>query len=892
MLRVLLPQGPSRFWSVHTHSAYSAQDALPSVADLVALAERYGYPALGLTDHGNMAGSVELYKECTKRGIKPFPGTELYLVESLAKYRADYADKTVKAQRYHLGMVATNLRGYENLVALNTLAHSQHFHKPTLQLSDLAAFYQDGRTAGLAVLTGCYFGMVVQRLVTQGKAAAKQLVATLDSWFPGSTYVEIQNHHIDHGDGWNDDLVADALVGIADELGLPVVITQDSHYLYPHDKEAHDALKRLVSFGPDPDDAVFPGDGFHLATDSWIEAHHSGRRLDRGLDGLQALAKSGELRIPVLDTYRYNVPLVLPEPDAVLRERCERALGELSIHKFARYRRRLEEELEVVRDSRMAGYLLLVAEVCDYMRDHRMFFQTRGSAGGSLLCWLLGITQHDPLKWNLMFERFLSKDRTKPPDIDLDIAHDQREDLIAWLSTRFSVHQIGTWMQMSLTGDEESSKGSLLVKYYSKSRKVGGATRWAEVPEADRAVLKMISGHGPYAGCGTNAAGMVLTSTRRDFDALVPLMHVTDPKAPQKRRLITQYELGAVENLGLVKLDVLGVKTLSVLRRSTEMLGKTDLDWIPLDDKRTFALIRSGNTDGIFQLEGLASRRGVRQLRPSKIQDVIAAMALFRPATMASGATESFIRRKHGEEKVAPRHQIIDQATKTTYGVLLYQEQVIEVLRRLGMGADDLTSFLKAVKASNANIGNAAQVISSLMSQITDLCDVVGMNSADKDWLAEALAAYSGYGFNSAHATVYGITAYKCAYLALHHPLEFHTALLSVAAGDPDKEPGYLRATRARGLVVAKPCVNVSGITYTLDRKHQKIRKGLQSIKGIGKVAAEELVRHQPYTTIQDLCERVDHRKVTGTKGYLQMGVIEGGNLAILHEAGALNGLL
>lgn len=547
----------------------------------------------------------------------------------------------------------------------------------------------------------------------------------------------------------------------------------------------------------------------------------------------------------------------------------------------------------------MAGYLLLVADVTDYLDSSRVLFQTRGSAAGSLICWLLGITQHDPLVWGLMFERFLSKDRTKPPDIDLDIQHDHREGLINWLNTRFSVHQIGSWQEMGMTseGEDTDSKGSLLVKYYSSQRKQDtGITTWEQVPPRDRGMLLRLADHQTFSGPGTNAAGLAITSSRTEFDSLVPVMYMTDTKVLAKHRMVSQYDLNGIENLGLVKLDVLGSKTLTVLRRTVDLLPDFDLTAIPLSESSTYRFIRSGKTDGVFQLEGGSTKRGVRELKPTSIKDVIAAMALFRPATMKSKATDHYIARKHKLEVAPVRHEIIHRHTKATYGILLFQEQVIAVLRDLGMNADDLTSFLKAIKASNANIGNAGEVIAGFKSHINSLCTTVGMTQADMDWLDEAFAAYSGYGFNSAHATVYGITAYRCAYLVVHHPLEFHTALLAVAAegNDRKKEDRYLKATISRGIRILKADVNVSGSTYTLDPRRRAIRRGLRSVPGVGASTALELERHQPFSSLQDLCERVDHTKVTGVMGYRELGDrdVLTGTLEKLHVAGALDSLV
>lgn len=889
-------QTPTKFWSAHTHSRYSNNDALGHVKDMVARAVELNQPALGLTDHGNMAGSVELYLECMKQGIKPFPGSEMYFVPDLAQYRLDYANKYKKAERYHMGVLAYTTEGYENLVNLQTLSHQNFFHKPNVEYSMLAELAEDNRTAGLAVMTGCYYGYAVQSLIHRGAEVTKNYLATLDAWFPGSVYVEIQNHNIDHGDGWNDSMVADALCEIADDMGLPVVITQDAHYVLPEDREDHEALKRLVAFGPDPDDAVFPGDGFHMADEGWIADHHSGHRLARGLEGLGDLLGRHELRIDVLDRYSYSVPRVVHDPQAAMEERCIQALEDKGLMK-GKYAKQLEEEFEVIKTSGMAGYMMLVAMVTDYMREEKILFQTRGSAAGSLVSWLLRISTEDPLKWDLRFERFLSKDRTKPPDIDLDIAHDKREQVIEWLNTKFTARQIGSWALYGLDDEEDDGdqKGSLRVRYFSAANRGKDDDEkiheWADVPAADRRMLAALSNRKLYKGMGTNAAGVVLTSTRAEFDRLVPLAYMA--RAGDASGFITQYSKDQIEALGLVKLDVLGSKTLTVMKMAMDNLGLDVelLEEIEYRDMPTFQLMRTGKTEGIFQLEGKASQRGVRDLKPSGIKDVIAAMALFRPATMNSGGTRAFIRRKHKLEEIPERHELLSRITKPTYGVLLYQEQVIDMLRGLGMDADNLTKFLKAVKASNKDIGAAGEVIQGYQMWIADQCTRLGMTHEDMQFLDEAIAGFAEYGFNRAHATIYGITAYRCAYLAARHPVEFHAALLAVAAGDPKKEPKYQKVTRARGVRIMSPHVNISGKTYTVDHEHKVIRKGLLSVKGVGEISASVVAEHAPYEDLDDLVARTPAKPVTRGKDYDGTAESLIGVLGALRDEGALRGL-
>ena len=890
----IIPSPAPGYWSAHTHSRYSACDAVPSVEQIVDEVVRLHQPAVALTDHGNMAGSVELYKAAKKAGIQPFPGSELYYVPDTDRHKQERARKDGnKASRYHLGVIATSEVGYRNLVRLSSLTHRNHFHKPLVDNAMLAQLHDDGRLEDLVVTTGCFFGFTQQLLITKGEQAAKDFLRTLATWFP-QVYVEMQNHNIDHGDGANDDKVADALMGIADDLGLPAIVTQDSHYLSGSDQPLHDDLKRLIAFGADPDEAVFPGDGFHVADGRWIAAHHHPARLARGLEGLGDLLGRGQLSIPVLDHYAYNVPRVVPDPQGVMETRCRAELANRKLG--AKYLTKLKEEFEVISAADMAGYMILVAEVTDFMRENDIVFQTRGSAAGSLVCWLLGISNVDPLKWDLRFERFLSKDRTKPPDVDLDIAHDRRQELIDWLETRFTVHQIGTWMQFSMNGDEEDDegKGSLLQKYFSTWNKFNPENKIhtvEEMPPKDRSMLYEISSRETYRGMGTNAAGVVITSTPKDFDNLVPIA------ARTKGGFLTQYHLKAIEDLGLVKLDVLGSKTLTVVGRCLALLGQNMdyLEEIPLRDAKVYAEISSGRTAGVFQLEGKSSMFGVKSLKPGSIKEVIAAMALFRPGVQGVKGDKHYIARKHGKEPMPTYHPIIQEIIAPTNAILLYQEQVIDILRRLGMEADDLTAFLKAVKASNKNVEGAVKVIASYRGWIEKRCAEEGMSETDVAYLDEAFAAFSNYSFNRAHATVYGLTAYRCAWLALHHPLEFHAALLSVATEGKDdkKERNYLHATRSRGVRVLPPQINVSGASYTIDNERGVIRKGLMTIKGVGIAAAREIATHAPYTSVSDLIERTQARAVNGRKEWDgQDPATLCGVLGILRDTGLLEPLI
>jgi DNA polymerase-3 subunit alpha len=355
--------------------------------------------------------------------------------------------------------------------------------------------------------------------------------------------------------------------------------------------------------------------------------------------------------------------------------------------------------------------------------------------------------------------------------------------------------------------------------------------------------------------------------------------------------MVTSFDKDDIERLGLVKLDLLGLKTLTAVGIMREQTG-VNIDTIPLNDKAVYQAMSAGKTMGLFQLEGGSSRMGVKRLKPKKIADVIAAMALFRPATMESGATDDFINRRQGSLALPERHSIIANETKETYGVLLYQEQVIGVMRSVGLDNEEIEKARKAIKASNASVGTAAKDLANLMGRIRKLGAEKGMNARDLDWLEEALHAYAGYGFNKAHATAYGVLAYVTGYFAVHYPLAFWTGMLRAYSG-AKQEPQYVTAARQAGIKLFPPHVNISTKSYTEDKTTNSIRKGLTTIKGLGDKAADEIVRHAPYASLDDLARRVSKQRVTGAKdlgkGHLPEAC--GGIIAALHEAGALKGL-
>lgn len=876
------------FWSLHTHSRFSIHDALPTVPDIVRRADELDYPAIGLTDHTSVSGSIQLYKECRKRGIEPMPGIELYLTP----------DRALRMRKnMHLTVAAYNETGYRNLMKLATLTARNFWYKPLVDLPDLAAMAEDGATQGLVIGTGCYSGPLVQAMVHHGPEHAVKIAQTLAGWFP-MVYVELMNHGItSFGEGDDDISDEDVMWGcweVAQTAGLPVVLTRDSHYVDPEDKEVHDGLKRLISWSEDPDDATFSGSGYYMADTAEMAKHYPHRLFEAGMEGLAEIAEKTYVRLPEMETFSVKVPDVSTtgDPQHELEQLVFAAIPEW-MHKKHAYLDQIRTELDVMRTGGMAPYMLLVKLVADFMREKGIQFLVRGSACGSLVLYVLGVTPKaiDPVKYGLRFDRFLSSNRMKPPDVDFDVEHERRHEAIAYIESLFAVQAVGSMGTYSLSEDEDGgdhARGSLLRKFFATMRKQGVEDPdWRSVPKAAREQLMEIAALKLPTGYGKHAAGYIVAPSRADL-AQLPLAYIAG-----SGNFVTAYGKKDVEILGFVKLDLLGQKVQTAVRLMQEYTG-IDFDDIPLNDKATFTAIGRGQTTGVFQLDGFSMTKGCQRLRPKNLGDIIAAQALFRPAPRDAGVTGDYLARRAGRMSVPQRHDDIMQVTKGTYGGLLYQEQVMDVMTRIGLSREELEQMLDAVKASNEYTHGAREAIVALMPRVKELALARGWEQADVDWLADGLEAYAGYSFNLAHAASYGWVAYCTAWMRVHHPLEFWTAMLIAHDEDKDHVPKYLVEARRDDLRVLPPHVNKSGVTFTLDRDLKAIRRGLVTVKGVGESCANELAAKAPFASLTDMAERCVYSRVTGLKPFHLEGKdpsLAGGQLAALYDAHALEGL-
>ncbi len=930
------------FGHVHAHSHYSQIDGMREVKLMVGKAHRLGHPFMCLTDHGNMAGAKDLYMECKAHDIQPGVGFEGYLADP--DHEGELDDKV---KRYHFGLIALDRKGYAALTEVLSKSHTRpRFSRyPRTTLQDLQQLGQEyGKH--LILTSGCFFGLVQQRLVNEGPEEAARVLKAYASWFP-NTFVELQNHNIDHdGTKWNDELVSDALFDIAEELGLPVVCTQDSHYLDKQDKPAHALMKRMVYSSMEDG---FPGDSMHFSTAEWVKTRHTPEAWAASEESMQWIYEHLNLQIPELDKFKAHVPSIAKNAMQKLKKICmdalDRYLGEGgSTAKYKKYVKQLEHEWDVIDYVGVANYFLLVLKVIEFCNANNICIEARGSANGSLVCFLMGITQVDPIYWKTNFDRFLSKDRIKPPDVDLDVEDDRRGEVLEFMAREWDTMRIGTWGKLGMTvGEDGVERGSVVVTYMSYLRRIveeeiselGRLKGWTkkkseEVSKAEfakryghikgladirqlseddyQALKSMLNMDSVLKSYGVHAGGVLIGADDIDVFDLVPTMLVASSDTT-----VTQFDMDSVEMFGFLKLDVLGQSSLTVMSLCQKLMGRNnpnDFTWIPYGDTEAAKILREGRQDnGIFHFEGYSKAKGGKEMGIKNVKDAIIASALYMPAAVDSGQKDRYIRarrissyRERLKREAENMHPVFAEELSDTNYLVIYQEQPLNILRALGMSDANINMTYKVLKDSGRGAAERnAERLKVIRQEFEELCRSNGITDVDTAW--HYIAGYDVYGFNKAHSTGYGIRSYRCAYLKAHYPLEFMTALLTVWAGrktqKKDREALYAREARRIGLRLLPPDINVSGPSWTLDRTTVRggaIRRGLVSVDGIAQTTAQAIHSFAPFTSIDDLATRArtvsvqGPRALPGAKAWLEEQKMSGA-IAALDAAGALESL-
>ncbi len=851
------------FVHLHVHSEYSLLDAMGRVRELVGRAVDLSMPALALTDHGVVSGAIKFYRAAREAGIKPILGCELYVAPDSRFSR----DPGTHRSPFHLVLLAADRRGWQNLLRLVHCAHTEGFYyKPRVDLELLAECSE-----GLIALSACESGGV-QRLLLGGRTEeAADLAGRLGEIFPGRFYLELQDHGLERGR----ELIG-AQLRLAERLNLPVVATTDVHYLDPEDREAHRVLiniqagKRLS----DPDARSFAGSDYHFLTEEEMGAKF--REVPQALAATLEIAERCELE---LELGRRLLPRY-PSSRAPTEELEEKAWAGAR----ARYgeplppevEERLRYELSVIARMDLPSYFLIVADFVGYARARRIpVGPGRGSAAGSLVAYALGITQVDPLQFGLLFERFLNPDRVSLPDFDIDFCVRGRDEVLRYVADRYGrdhVAQIATFDRMaarSVVRDvarvlgfpyEKSDRIAKLVPFgMSLEQALEGVPALGELAEESEENRRLFTIarrlEGLLRNSSTHAAGVVIAP--ESLERFVPLMRLTEGS------FVTQFDMHDVEAVGLLKMDFLGLRNLTLLDDVVRLVEKrtglqVDLERIPLDDPATYALIASGQTTGVFQLESPGMRALIRRLQPTEFRDLIALLGLFRPGPLDSGMADDYIERKHGRQPVTYPHPSTVEVLSETYGLPIYQDQILLLAQRLAgftLGEADLLRRAMGKKKP--------EEMAEMETRFVEGCVRNGIPPEEARRIFSDIEKFSRYGFVKAHSTAYAFITYWTAYFKAHYPTEFMAALLTSVQDNLDKVAEYIAECRGMGIEVLPPDINESDVGFT-PVGEGRIRFGLGAIKHVGTGAVEAILqrRGSGFKSFFDFCQRVDPERV------------------------------
>lgn len=875
------------FVHLHNHSHYSLLDGLSKVDDLVRKAKAYGSPALALTDHGNLYGAIEFYKKCTKAGLKPIIGVEAYMA---ARSRFD-KEARVDSRRSHLTLLAKDTAGYKNLINLVTKANLEgYYYKPRMDKELLSEHHE-----GLICLSGCMGSELSQALYRGDAESAKKLVDEYQTIFGAENfYIEIMHHPLVEGQ----ERVKQALIALARELKIPLVATHDAHYIEREDARAHQTLV-AVQTNTDIQEAqgmANSNEDFSFVDEKTFRSFFADA--PEAVDNTLKVAEQVniELELGKWSFPNYVIPAGSSHEQELTKQAEEGLKDYLARHpeqkEFAEPRMRYE--LDIICRKGYAPYFLTVSDIYRAAKRLGVLTNTRGSAAGSFVSYLIGIGAVDPLLYKLPFERFLNPDRPSPPDIDMDFADNGRDKVLDYVREKYGedkVAQIGTFGSMLARGAVRDVARALGHPYalgdrISKLIPLGSQgfpmtidramelePELKKMYEEEADVKEVIDLAKKMEGCArhisVHAAGVVIAPTAiTDF---VPVQ--LDPKGG---KIITQYDMHAVEDAGLLKFDFLGIRNLAILEGAVKLVKAitgtvVDLDTIPIDDKKTFEMLARGETMSLFQLNGSGMTRWLKELKPSSIHDINAMVALYRPGPMES--IPDYIKRKHNPKLISYLDPRMEKILDQSYGVLTYQDDVM--LIAIELAGYSWTEADKLRKAMGKKIpAEMAEQKEKLLSGFQS--NGMSKEKAKELWLL--IEPFAAYGFNKAHAASYGHVAYQTAYMKANFPTEYMCAVLSAESGDVEEVARIIEECRRMKVPVLPPDVNESYGDFTVvktsdveDVKHpmfnkDKIRFGLSSIKNLGVEIADAIVserkEHGPYKSYADFLERVRNRNL------------------------------
>jgi DNA polymerase-3 subunit alpha len=870
----------SNFVHLHLHSQYSLLDGAIKLDELVARAKEFKMPAIAVTDHGNMFGAIEFYSKAMAAGIKPIVGCEVYVAPG-SRFTKGNARGSSEAS-YHLVLLCMNLAGYKNICHLISAAYREGFYyKPRIDW-ELLAQHNEGLIALSACLGGELPTLINLNLKDEALERARQMSQIFDDQ---RFYLELQENYLPEQAKANA-----GLIEISKELSLPLVASNDCHYLTREDAFAHEVLLCIQTGKTmdDPNRMRFPNDEFYVKSPEEMI-----KLFPDQPDAIANTVQIAERCNLVLDFDTYHFPQYEKPADKSLddilaensrtgleeRLREIQRIRELSEDDLREYYDRLEEELDCIKEMGFPGYFLIVADFINWGKDHDIpVGPGRGSAAGSLVAYAIRITDIDPMPYNLLFERFLNPERISMPDIDVDFCIYGRERVIEYVRDKYgseNVAQIITFGTMLAKGALRDVGRALNIPYGEVDKiaklvpNVLGITLKQAIeqepqlksliekdPKIKELVKISLALEGLTRHASTHAAGVVVTPT--PLSEFLPLY--VDPKSGGQ---VTQYPMSYVEKIGLVKFDFLGLKTLTVIENAVRLIREGreadfNLKLIADDDKETFELLSRGETTGVFQLESSGMKEYLVKLKPNCFEDLIAMVALYRPGPLGSGMVDSFIKRKHGTEQFKYDFPQLEPILKDTYGVIVYQEQVMliaQVLANYSLGGADLLRRAMGKKK--------AEEMDKQKKIFLAGADENKLNLKKAEAVFDLMAKFAAYGFNKSHSAAYALIAYQTAYLKAHYPVEFMAALLTEDMENTDKVIKNISEVRAMGVKVLPPDINASARSFTVSEG--VMRFGLGAVKGVGAAALDSIQdvrKEKPFASMQDFCERVDLRKV------------------------------
>ena len=891
------------FVHLHVHSDFSLLDGNCRLDDLCARAAELGMSAVALTDHGNLFGAVSFYKAARKHGIKPIIGMEGYL-SATTRHERRKGVNGKKKDTYHITLLSRSNEGFQNLIKLSSIAYLEGFYYRPRMDKELLRQYGEG----LICLSGCLSGELIQTVRHDGKEAAKKVIAEYQEIFGEENYfIEIMHNGADYQDHANDQLIE-----LARETGTPLIATNDVHYIKKSDREAQDVLLCIGTgkLKDDPDRFKMGSEVLYLR--STEEMHELfGDVAAEALENTRKIAERCEIEID-FDS-RLLPAFQTPEgftSEEYFQKLCEEGVAELYPEGGDAVRERLDYEMGIILQMGFVDYFLIVWDFIRYAREQGIpVGPGRGSAAGSIVAYALGITKIDPLKYDLLFERFLNAERISMPDIDIDFCKDGREQVIQYVAEKYGsdrvaqiitfgtmaakgvIRDVGRVLNVSLGDVDTISKKIPVGPKITLTKSLAEDEELRQLRERDAVSKELfdvaLKIEGSARHCSVHAAGVVITD--------VPLMERV-PLYKNGDSITTQWPMDIVEEIGLLKMDFLGLRTLTIIDKALKLIERhrgevIDIDAVPLDDGPAFELLARADTQGVFQLESDGMKELLRKLKPDAFEDIIAVLALYRPGPLGSGMDEMYWKRKHGIEKVEYLHPLLEPILGESNAVILYQEQVMRIAAILGgFSLNEADSLRKAMGKKKP------EILAKFKKQFVAGGEKNDVPAKIAEEIWEQIEYFAGYGFNKSHSTAYALVTYHTAWLKANYPIEFMAALMTCEMISTDKTVEYIAESQAMDIEVLPPDVNHS--TWEFAVEGDKIRYALGAIRGVGQKGIDAMTtmrekEEKTFGDIYELAESIDPQLMNKTvfEALIHAGAMDalegnrGQNLAAIEQA-------